>query len=56
MPVNVIFSIYGHSLKALTQQFGLGSRNLSRRSNLGTLLSESRNLSLAIALGVFIIV
>jgi hypothetical protein len=29
MPVNAIFSIYGHSLKALTQQFVPRSRNLS---------------------------
>jgi hypothetical protein len=29
MPVNAIFSIYGHSLKARTQQFVPRSRNLS---------------------------
>jgi hypothetical protein len=29
MPVNAIFSIYGHTLKALTQQFILQLRNLS---------------------------
>jgi hypothetical protein len=29
MPVYAIFSIYGHSLKALTQQLILRSRNLS---------------------------
>jgi hypothetical protein len=28
MPVNAIFSIYGHSLKALTQHFIQRSRNL----------------------------
>jgi hypothetical protein len=33
MPVNAIFSIYGHSLKEVTQQFILRSRNLSQRSN-----------------------
>jgi hypothetical protein len=36
MPVNAIFSIYGHLLKALTQQFILPSRNLSQRSNVIT--------------------
>jgi hypothetical protein len=32
VPVNAIFSIYGHSLKSVTQQFILRSRNLSQRS------------------------
>jgi hypothetical protein len=31
MPVYAIFIIYGHLLKARTQQFILNSRNLSRR-------------------------
>jgi hypothetical protein len=33
MPVNAIFSIYGHSLKALAQQFVPPSRNLSRNNS-----------------------
>jgi hypothetical protein len=42
MPGNEIFSIYGHSLKALTQPFVLWSRNLSPRSNRFYLLFHYR--------------